>query len=103
MVNSVKKSVKVSFNETKYEFKLDRVIETGTDEVRRRYKILINGEADSRLLLVSTMPDKPLACYTVLEPIHRFSKKEYTSPYKQYYEKDFPMDIVFSIVTFLNK
>jgi hypothetical protein len=103
MVNSVKKSVKLSFNETKYEFKFDTNIETGTDEVRHRYKILINGKVDSRLLIVSTMFEKPQACYTVLEPVHRFSKKEYTSPYKQYYEKDFPMDIVFSIVTFLNK
>jgi hypothetical protein len=100
-------SVKLSFNETTYEFVLNKVIETGTDEVRRRYTILINGEADSKLLLVSTMGDKPLACYSVLQPyagaLDGNGIYAYNTPYKQYYEKDFPMDIVFSIVTFLNK
>jgi hypothetical protein len=103
MVNSVKKSVKVSFNETQYEFKFDTNIETGTDEVRRRYKILINGKVDRRFLLVSTMFDEPHACYQILQPLNQFTKTQFITPYKQYYEKDFPMSIVFDILKFLTK
>jgi hypothetical protein len=101
MANSVKNSVKASFNETTYEFLLDKVIETETDEVRRRYQILINGEVDSRFLLVSTLLDEPQACYEVLVPASQ--PGAYSTPYKQYYEKGFPMSIVFDILKFLTK
>jgi hypothetical protein len=112
MANSVKKSVlgrtnpkawstKASFNETTYEFVFDTIIETSTDEVRSRYKILINGKVDSRFLLVSTMFDEPQACYKVLVPSTQ--PGAYSTPYNQYYEKGFPMYIVFDIVKFLNK
>jgi hypothetical protein len=112
MANSVKKSVlertnpkawstKASFNETTYEFKFDTIIETSTDEVRSRYKILINGKVDRRLLLVSTMFDEPQACYSVLVPYTQSGA--YSTPYKQYYQKGFPMSIVFDILKFLTK
>jgi hypothetical protein len=101
MANLVKKSVNVSFNETTYEFVFDTIIETSTDEVRSRYKILINGKVDSRFLFVSTMFDEPQACYSVLVPSTQ--PGAYSTPYKQYYEKGFPMSIVFDILKFLNK
>lgn len=96
-------SVKVRFNETKYEFRLDKAIPTGTDEIRHRYKILINGKVSDRLLFVSTMDNEPNACYQVLEPVSFSNRNQYITPYKQYYEKDFPMSIVFDILKFLNK
>ena len=99
-------SIKLSFNETTYDFVLNKTLKISADEVRRRYTIYINGQPDERLLLVTHVEDKPLACYEVLQPANTNDtdgEYRYNTPYKQYYDKDFPMDIVFNIVTFLNK
>jgi hypothetical protein len=104
-------SIKLSFNETTYDFVLNRVMNvlTANDrehEVRERYTIYINGQPDERLLLVTHIEDKPLSKYEILQPAgtdETLGEYRYNTPYKQFYEKDFPMDIVFSIVTFLNK
>ena len=99
-------TITLSFNETKYDFVLNKTLKSSATEVRRRYTIYINGQPDERLLLVTHIEDKPQACYEILQPANTNDtdgEYRYLTPYKQYYEKDFPMDIVFSIVTFLNK
>jgi len=101
MVNSVKNSVKVSYYETTYEFVLDKVIETGTDEVRRRYKILINDSVQNNILITSTLGSELTTTYKILEPYH--SGGAYHTPFKMSAGRDFPMDITFDIIKFLNK
>ena len=93
--------VKVSFNETTYEFKLDVVINSS----RSRYTILINGVESDNILIYTAEPDVQ-ACYEVLQPAgtdDTDGEYRYNTPYKQYYTKDFPMSIVFDIIKFLNK
>jgi hypothetical protein len=93
--------VKVSFNETTYEFKLDVVINSS----RSRYTILINGVESDSILIYTAEPDVQ-ACYEVLQPAgtdDTDGEYRYNTPYKQYYTKDFPMSIVFDIIKFLNK
>jgi hypothetical protein len=93
--------VKVSFNETTYEFKLDVVINSS----RSRYTILINGVESDSILIYTAEPDVQ-ACYEVLQPAgtdDTNGEYRYNTPYKQYYTKDFPMSIVFDIIKFLNK
>jgi hypothetical protein len=104
-------NINLTFNETKYDFVLNKVMNvlTANDrehQLRERYTIYINGQPDERLLLVTYIDDKPQACYEILQPAYTNDtdgEYRYNTPYKQYYEKDFPMGIVFSIVTFLNK
>jgi hypothetical protein len=93
--------VKVSFNETTYEFKLDAVINAS----RSKYTILINGVQSDSILIYTAEPDYR-ACYEVLQPAgtdDTDGEYRYNTPYKQYYTKDFPMSIVFDIIKFLNK
>jgi hypothetical protein len=106
MVNSVKNSTKVSFNETTYEFVLDKVIDvlTANDrehELRVRYKILINDSVQNDILITSTLGDELITTYTILEPYH--GDGAYHTPFRAAAGKDFPMDIVFEIIKFLNK
>lgn len=102
MANSVQNSVKVSFNDTTYKFVLENVLETDVKTVRRIYIILVNGvESDSRIIY-TTMKGETRACYEVLVPTEK-NPNVYTTPYKQYYEKGFPMSITFDIIKFLNK
>jgi hypothetical protein len=102
MANSVQNSVKVSFNETTYKFLLENVKETDVHTVRRIYSILVNGVESDRRLIYTTVEDKPMACYEVLVPTAT-NPNAYTTPYKQYYDKGFSMDITFDIIKFLNK
>lgn len=95
-------SVKVSFNETKYQFLLEEVFEPSKSEVRRIYIILVNGVVNPKRLVCTTKKGEPRACYEVLRPTDS-NPNAYTTPYKQYYEKGFPMDITFEIIKFLNK
>ena len=48
------------------------------------------------------MKGETRACYEVLVPTEK-NPNVYTTPYKQYYEKGFPMSITFDIIKFLNK
>ena len=98
--NKVANSVKVSFNETKYEFLLDKVIETETDEVRCRYKILINDDVKNSILIVSTLGNELTTSYKIL--ISYNDGASYTTPFNKSAGKDFPMDITFDIIKFLN-
>lgn len=95
-------SVKVSFNETNYKFLLEEVIEPSKSEVRRIYTILINGVESEDRLIYTTMKGEPRACYEVLRQTDS-NPNAYNTPYKQYYEKGFPMSITFDIIKFLNK
>ena len=99
-------TITLSFNETKYDFVLNKTLKISAGEVRRRYTIYINGQPDERLLLVTHIEDKPQACYEILQPDDTNDtdgEYRYLTPYKQYYTKDFPMSIVFDIIKFLNK